>query len=111
MRQTALAERAAAQPPAPRTARKSQLHGACGFAGQASAEPQFFGGKSKKTLLGASQHAFPGANHHTQFGIIPERENRKANFPQQGAQDSLNIQSPQPRLPPQSSPLLRLTPH
>src|SRR6266571_893752 len=87
MRQTSLAERAAAQPPAPRTPRKSQLHGACGFAVQASAEPQFFGRKSKKALLGASEQAFPCAIDKPQFGIVVEGEDGQVDFLQDGAQE------------------------
>src|SRR6266700_329120 len=99
MRQTSLAERPAAQPPAPRTPRKSQLHGACGFAVQASAEPQFFGGKSKKALLGASQQAFPGAIDKPQFGIVVEGEDGQVNFLQDGAQKSGGFQCAQALLP------------
>ena len=99
MRQTALAERAAAQPPAPRAPRKSQLHGACGFAVQASAEPQFFGGKSKKTLLRASEQAFPGAIDKPQFGIVAEGEDGQVNFLQDGAQESGGFQCAQALLP------------
>src|SRR6266699_2397721 len=100
MRQTSLAERPAAQPPAPRTPRKGQLHGACGFAVQASAEPQFFGGKSKKALLGASQQAFPGAIDKPQFGIVVEGEDGQVNFLQDGAQKSGGFQCAQALLPP-----------
>src|SRR6266702_222847 len=99
MRQTSLAERAAAQPPAPRTPRKSQLHGACGFAVQASAEPQFFGRKSKKALLGASEQAFPGAIDKPQFGIVVEGEDGQVDFLQDGAQESGGFQCAQALLP------------
>ena len=55
MRQAALAELPATQPPAPGAPGKGQLHGVRGFAFQASSESQFFRRKSQQATFRTAQ--------------------------------------------------------
>ena len=99
MRQTSLAKGPATHPPAPRTARKSQLHGVRGFSFETRPEPEFFRGKSQQAFFRPAQQAFAGAIDQPQFPGVVEGEDRQVNLLHHGPQEGIGFQCAQALLP------------
>ncbi len=80
MRESSLAEGAAAHAPASGAAGKRKLHGARGLAFEAGAEAEFAGGEAEQALGGAGEQAFAGAIDEAQFVFVVEGKNGDVDF-------------------------------
>src|SRR6266849_7121030 len=87
MRESCLAEGAAAHAPASGAAGKRKLHGARGLAFETSAEAEFGGGKAEQALGGAGEEAFAGAIDEAQLVFVVEGENGDVDFFHNGAEE------------------------